>query len=75
MAKESTQDTAQQTRPMPYLDEQGDLVIPFDAPPKYCYWREGGQSIWQTLAELNAPPAVLRKYERQTESAAKKAGN
>ena len=59
----------EQTEAMPYLDGQGDLVIPFDAPLKYHHWRAGGQSIWQTLAELNAPPEVVRRHQREAERA------
>lgn len=37
--------------PMPYLTERGDLVIPFDSPSRYHWWNSG-QSIAETLAEL-----------------------
>ena len=36
---------------MPYLNESGDLVIPFDSPEKYHWW-VGGQSPTETLREL-----------------------
>jgi hypothetical protein len=45
----------------PYINEQGELVIPFTADPKYHWWA-GGQSIALTLQELNAPPDVWRRY-------------
>jgi hypothetical protein len=43
-----------QSRPiLPHLTGAGDLVIPFDAPERYQWWK-GGQSIAQTRAELAA---------------------
>lgn len=46
----------------PYLNDQGELIIPFGCDPHYCYWKPGGQSIAKTLAELDAPPEVWRRY-------------
>jgi hypothetical protein len=37
--------------PLPYFNSIGDLVIPFDADPKYFWWA-GGQSISETREEL-----------------------
>jgi hypothetical protein len=48
--------------PLPYLTPDGTLVIPMDSPDRYHWWRAGGQSIGQTLDELNAPQAVRRRY-------------
>lgn len=45
----------------PYLTDNGELRIPFTADPRYHWWK-GGQSIAETLAELNAPPDVWRRY-------------
>ncbi len=45
----------------PYLTPTGELRIPFTADPRYHWWK-GGQSIAQTLQELNAPPDVWRRY-------------
>ena len=48
----------------PYLVNRGrelELVIPCDCAPRYRYWA-GGQSLAQTLAELNAPPDVWQRY-------------
>lgn len=45
----------------PYLTSNGELRIPFTADRRYHWWA-GGQSIAQTLAELNAPPDVWRCY-------------
>jgi len=38
---------------MPYLLADGTLVIPFDSPERYHWWK-GGQSISQTRAEVLA---------------------
>ena len=46
---------------MPYINEQGVLVIPFDSDPKYHWWADG-QSIMETLRELKAPLEVIGKY-------------
>ena len=35
---------------LPFLTAGGDLVIPFDSPERFHWWR-GGQSVAQTLAE------------------------
>ncbi len=45
----------------PYLTEKGELRIPFTADPRYHWWA-GGQSLAETLAELDAPPDVWRRY-------------
>jgi len=46
----------------PYIDARGDLIIPFDSEEKYHWWKEGGQSIRETLKELKAPEEVVRRY-------------
>jgi hypothetical protein len=38
-------------RPLPYLDESGDLVIPFNSDPHYHWWA-GGQSVEETMREI-----------------------
>lgn len=45
----------------PYLTPAGELRIPFTADKKYHWWA-GGQSLAETLHELNAPPDVWRRY-------------
>ena len=44
----------------PYIQNDG-LVIPVNTPEKYRWW-DGGQSITETLNELDAPHDVRRKY-------------
>ena len=46
----------------PYINALGELVIPFTTDPRYHWWKPGGQSIAQTLGELNAPAEVWRRY-------------
>jgi hypothetical protein len=44
----------------PFIKD-GELRIPFGCVPKYKWWA-GGQSIFETLLELNAPDEVIEKY-------------
>lgn len=49
----------------PYLEETAKgkrMVIPFDCHPKYRWWTEDGQSVGQTLIDLDAPYEVAVKY-------------
>jgi hypothetical protein len=46
----------------PYLTPNGELRIPRDAPQRYKWWAGGEQSIWQTLAEIDAPLKTWRQY-------------
>ena len=45
----------------PYLTETGELIISSDAPVEYKWW-DGGQSVKETLEELNAPEEVVHRY-------------
>jgi len=47
---------------LPSLREDGSIRIPQGADYRYQYWRAGSQTLWQTLAELNAPAATIRRY-------------
>ena len=44
----------------PFLKNK-NLVVPIDCPQQYQWWN-GGQSITETLNELNAPLEVRQKY-------------
>lgn len=46
----------------PYINDQGELIIPFDSDPRFHYWKKCGQSIFETLRELKAAPEVWKKY-------------
>jgi hypothetical protein len=46
----------------PYITDDGELIIPFDSDPKYHFWKPCGQSVAETLRELNAPDWVWKKY-------------
>lgn len=45
----------------PYIDQTGAIIIPFTADEKYHYW-PGGQSMSDTLMELNAPENIWRNH-------------
>jgi hypothetical protein len=47
----------------PYF-KNNELVIPPNCDPKYRSW-EGGQVVFLTLIELDAPAAVFANYTRQ----------
>lgn len=47
---------------IPYLDNRGRLVIPFDCPLKYRYWA-GGQSVKTTLKEIFDERAAIMEHE------------
>ncbi|MCK9173552.1 MAG: hypothetical protein M0O99_08700 [Desulfuromonas thiophila] len=42
--------------------ERGELIFPTDCHPRYRWWTPGGQSLRQTLIELEAPFEVARRY-------------
>ena len=39
-------------QPKPYLNGQGDLVIPFGSDTKFQWWRPGSLSSWEIRDEL-----------------------
>jgi len=39
-----------------------NLMLKFDCHPKYRWWEPDGQSILETLLELDAPYSVAKKY-------------
>lgn len=45
-------------RPKPFIKDGWELIIPSDADSKYK-WADGGQSIFETLLELDAPDSVI----------------
>ncbi|MGE0821765.1 MAG: hypothetical protein AB7G75_34075 [Candidatus Binatia bacterium] len=45
----------------PHINTRGELIIPSNCDSRYRWWA-GGQSVAQTLAELNAPAEVWRRY-------------
>lgn len=46
----------------PYINAKGELVVPFNSDPKYHWWRQGSQGLFETLRELKAPDEVVRRY-------------
>lgn len=49
---------------MPYLTDNGELIISSSAPAKYKWW-DGGQSVKQTWEELEASQKVMNRYVSQ----------
>jgi len=47
---------------LPYLDQRGRLVIPFDCPPKYRYLA-GGQTVQDTLRGLFEERAAIMQHD------------
>jgi hypothetical protein len=45
----------------PYIDNSGTIIIPFTADGKYHYWN-GGQSMADTLMELNASEDIWKNH-------------
>ena len=48
-------------KPMPSLRD-GSLRIGFDCDPLFQWWKPEGQSLAQTLADLDAPADVVRRH-------------
>ena len=46
---------------IPYIDNTGSIIIPFNADSKYHNWN-GGQSLTDTLMELNVTEDIWSKY-------------
>jgi hypothetical protein len=46
---------------IPYFDNNGSIIIPFNSDQKYHFWN-GGQSLSETLMELNAPEDIWSKH-------------
>lgn len=49
----------------PYITDDGELVVPFDADPKYQYWKPCGQSLFETLRELKVSEEIWNKYVQE----------
>lgn len=45
----------------PYIDNLGNVIVPFNADPKYHFWN-GGQSLAATLAEINVTENIWKKH-------------
>jgi hypothetical protein len=46
---------------MPYIKNGSELIIPSNCPEKYKWWKDG-QSVFETLLELDAPDPLFEKY-------------
>ena len=49
------------TQDIPYIDNHGTIIIPFNADSKYHYWN-GGQPLSETLLELNVPEDIWKNH-------------
>ncbi|MFT5729258.1 MAG: hypothetical protein ACI8PB_005452 [Desulforhopalus sp.] len=58
---EITGEKMESAEQMPYLKENGELIITSNAPAKYKWWA-GGQSVKETLEELEASEEVMDRY-------------
>lgn len=47
---------------LPSLTADGSLLVPRGTDKRNQYWRDGSRTIWELLAELNAPAATIRRY-------------
>ncbi len=45
----------------PQIHHTGNIIIPFNADPKYHFWN-GGQHLSETMAELNATEEIWNKH-------------
>lgn len=45
---------------LPFVTDSGVLVIPFNSPEKYHYWKKGGQSVCTTLKEIGRCDLIER---------------
>lgn len=51
----------------PFISEAGELIFPPETHPRYRYWDPDGQSIFQTLKDLDAPQSIIDRYVRNVE--------
>lgn len=49
------------SQPKPYIKNGSELIIPSECHPKYRWW-DNGQSIFQTLLELDAPDTLIEQH-------------
>jgi hypothetical protein len=48
-------------RSIPYFDNNGSIIIPFNFDQKYHFWN-GGQPVSENLMVLNAPEHIWSKH-------------
>jgi hypothetical protein len=49
----------------PYIDDSGNLIIPFSTDQKYHYWN-GGQPLLVTLAEMNITKDIWGRHTEKS---------
>jgi hypothetical protein len=45
----------------PYIDDSGNVIIPFNSDPKYHFWKDG-QQLSVTLQEMKLNEDVWKKH-------------
>jgi hypothetical protein len=45
----------------PYIDDSGNVIIPFNSDPKYHFWKDG-QRLSVTLQEMKINEGVWNKH-------------
>ena len=49
----------------PYIDENGNVIIPFNSDPQYHFWK-GGQQLSLTLKEMNVAEDLWKKHSEKS---------
>ena len=49
----------------PYIDENGNVIIPFNSDPQYHSWK-GGQILSDTLRELKVTEEIWKKHSEKS---------
>ena len=47
--------------------EHKTLVIPFDAHPRFHWWKDGAKSVREILVEMEIPYEIAKLYDRKLE--------
>jgi len=51
----------------PYIDENGNVIIPFNSDPQYHFWK-GGQILSDTLREMKVTEDIWKKHSEKSYS-------
>jgi TubC N-terminal docking domain len=59
--KQHKTEIIQLIQPKPYIKNGSELIIPSGCHPKYRWW-DNGQSVFETLLELDAPDSMIENH-------------